>query len=54
MVCAWTVGVKIGVPMPDTSIAMAVTAAQYRADRMRRHVKGFRALIIGSSSEWRW
>jgi hypothetical protein len=53
MVCAWTAGVKIGVPMPETSIATVVTAAQYLADRIRRHVNGLLALIIESSCEWR-
>src|SRR5262245_1514189 len=52
--CAWTVGVKIGLPMPGRSIASAVTIAHGLADRIRRHVKGFRALIIGSSFQWRW
>src|SRR6267378_571228 len=52
-VWAWTLGVKIGVPMPDVSIATSVTIDHDFAERMRRHVRGFEALIIGSSFEMR-
>src|SRR6266850_1312091 len=56
-VWAWTLGVKIGVPMPDVSIATSVTIDHDFAERMRRHVRGLLALIIGSSvstaiAEW--
>jgi hypothetical protein len=43
--------------MPDRSIATAVTIDHGFAERMRRHVRGLEALIIGSSfqkaiAEW--
>jgi hypothetical protein len=37
--------------MPDTIIAASVTIDHGFADRMRRHVRGLEALIIGSSSQ---
>src|SRR5882672_12666839 len=52
-VWAWTLGVKIGVPMPDVSIATSVTIDHDFAERMRRHVRGLLALIIGSSFQMR-
>src|SRR6266850_3225606 len=52
-VCAWTAGVRIGLPMPDASMATSVTIDHDFAERMRRHVRGLEALIIGSSFQMR-
>src|SRR5262245_18342679 len=46
---AWTRGVNVGPPRPDTIIATSVTIDHGFAERIRRQVRGLEALIIESS-----